>query len=896
MDDLVIAVRQIAQYPPVATPSPSDALLIQQGGVGGNYGSTSPAGLLAALATLPATFSDLNLTGSITWLGSRISAWGSGSSFSVFDSDFGAVLAATATSLWAPGSMSLPNGTLTVGRLPINPMDVATAQYVTDNTVWTFNGRRGTVTLQPYDLIKAGGILANSGTFTGKPQAPTPDALDQSNTIATTQFVRDAWCTYMQAFLCTNPFVYTFNGRSGQVELRLCDITAAGGAPIKDPHFTGVPTVPDPRASDYSQQIANTRWVTWQIDAVNLTIQALTDVVNAKIDASAFATLDYVQQTYAPINSPVFTGYPQGPTAPVGTATGQLATTAFVMNAVAESVSGVATFNGRSGNVTLETADLDALNVAYLTSPNFQGVPTAPTAADGTNTNQIATTAFVISQISAIDAGVTLWNNRSGDVTMTVQDITAAGGAPIVSPIFTGVPAGPTAAPGTATTQLATTAFVTAAINAINTGVASFNGRTGVVTLTSGDISGAGGAPAASPALTGTPTAPTATPGTNTTQLATTAFVTAAVAAAVAGGVTSFNGRNGAVSLLPADVNALGTLTLSGSLTIQPTASNSATVVLNRSNVPTIGQSNVIALSQGVTRWNLVLGDSETETGANAGSNFSLQRYSDAGAQLDAGGAILAINRASGTAAFAGTVTSAIQMNAPNFVSPATASPNAALVSQQSNAQGANYYTQMTSGSPGGQNASYVLWYSPGNYIEHRFNAGSVYFELQNTGNALKPGGGAWADNSDARIKTVQHAYAHGLEQIEQLEPVVFRYKGNDTLQPPGEDVPGMPPLPTPRLPVRPPYVTSNHYYAAVNAIDYIGLIAQDAEGPMPELISETAGYIDGVAVTDIRQLDPSPLVFALINAVKELAARLRVLEGQPAAAAEAPKRTRKKE
>lgn len=43
------------------------------------------------------------------------------------------------------------------------------------------------------------------------------------------------------------------------------------------------------------------------------------------------------------------------------------------------------------------------------------------------------------------------------------------------------------------------------------------------------------GAPLASPALTGTPTAPTAAGGTNTTQLATTAFVTAAVSAAIAG-------------------------------------------------------------------------------------------------------------------------------------------------------------------------------------------------------------------------------------------------------------------------------------------------------------------------------------------------------------------------
>lgn len=43
-------------------------------------------------------------------------------------------------------------------------------------------------------------------------------------------------------------------------------------------------------------------------------------------------------------------------------------------------------------------------------------------------------------------------------------------------------------------------------------------------------------APLASPAFTDTPTAPTAAPGTNTTQVATTAFVTAAVAAGGGGG------------------------------------------------------------------------------------------------------------------------------------------------------------------------------------------------------------------------------------------------------------------------------------------------------------------------------------------------------------------------
>ena len=52
-------------------------------------------------------------------------------------------------------------------------------------------------------------------------------------------------------------------------------------------------------------------------------------------------------------------------------------------------------------------------------------------------------------------------------------------------------------------------------------------------------------APLESPALTGTPTAPTATKGTNTTQIATTAFVQAAVQGG--GAVTSVDGQTGAV-------------------------------------------------------------------------------------------------------------------------------------------------------------------------------------------------------------------------------------------------------------------------------------------------------------------------------------------------------------
>ena len=55
--------------------------------------------------------------------------------------------------------------------------------------------------------------------------------------------------------------------------------------------------------------------------------------------------------------------------------------------------------------------------------------------------------------------------NITGPVTATQAAINEA--APLNSPTFTGTPAAPTASPGTNTTQIATTAFVTAALQAV---------------------------------------------------------------------------------------------------------------------------------------------------------------------------------------------------------------------------------------------------------------------------------------------------------------------------------------------------------------------------------------------------------------------------------------------
>lgn len=150
------------------------------------------------------------------------------------------------------------------------------------------------------------------------------------------------------------------------------------------------------------------------------------------------------------------------------------------------------------------------------------------------------------------------------------------------------------------------------------------------------------------------------------------------------------------------------------------------------------------------------------------------------------------------------------------------------------------------------------------------------------SGQCWKPGGGPWSDTSDARIKTVLGDYESGLDAILALHPVRYTFKGNDTKEEPhGEistDEDGN--MQTDEATTA-PYANSMHYQAALDGTEYIGLIAQETETVMPEMVMMSEGFIDGVAVTDLRGIDTTPLVYALINAVKELAAKVEALEAR---------------
>lgn len=141
--------------------------------------------------------------------------------------------------------------------------------------------------------------------------------------------------------------------------------------------------------------------------------------------------------------------------------------------------------------------------------------------------------------------------------------------APKASPTFTGTPKAPTPAAGNNTTQLATTAFVQAALTALINGApatldtlkeiaAAINNDPKFSTTINNALELK--APLSSPALTGTPTAPTAEQSVNNTQIATTAFVKSAIAAMVGSAPAALDTLNELAAALGNDPNFATTM------------------------------------------------------------------------------------------------------------------------------------------------------------------------------------------------------------------------------------------------------------------------------------------------------------------------------------------------
>ncbi|WP_240620752.1 phage tail protein [Pectobacterium versatile] len=238
-------------------------------------------------------------------------------------------------------------------------------------------------------------------------------------------------------------------------------------------------------------------------------------------------------------------------------------------------------------------------------SPALTGTPTAPTTAQTANNTQIATTAFVKSAIAALI-------NGSPAALDTLQELANALGND----------------PNFSTTILNAIADVkTDAANKLNAHASIIDAHPQY-------------APKASPAFTGTPTAPTAASSSNDTQLATTAFVKAAVAALVNGSPAALDTLQELATALGNDPNFSTTVlnALAGKLAKDQNGADIPNAALFRKNVGIIESAwgskavqisrvNILDYFKSNTASNLYQADPNNVTGLPVGFGPSIMEW-----------------------------------------------------------------------------------------------------------------------------------------------------------------------------------------------------------------------------------------------------------------------------
>jgi hypothetical protein len=485
---------------------------------------------------------------------------------------------------------------------------------------------------------------------------------------------------------------------------------------------------------------------------------------------------------------------------------------------------------------------------------------------------------------------VTSFNTRVGTVTLLAADVTGAGGALLAGPVFSGDPQAPTPAATDNDNSIATTAFVTNAVagaGVMISDTAPAVPRNGQLWWDSADAQlyvryldptgpaqwvaasnsgvGAGGLTQAQADarylqliggnLTG-PLTLAADPG-GALQAATKQYVDNHYLPLAGGTLTGAltlpaNAASGLQAVPLQQLNGtvanylpLSGGTLTGVLNITPAAGSWPTLQMYAS----AGMGHqMLFFTGGNLRWGFNPGDNTAEGGGNAGSDLNFVNYSDTGAYL---GAPLTIKRSNAQALFSGTIIT----TAGHVVSQAATNPT--FCSFNTNV---GYACGFFCGT--GPYLYFGNMDGSGNYIGPVFASWDTASNFITNAAASKPGGGSWSNSSDARIKTVLGDYASGLEAVLALHPVRYRYK--DNWRRPNEDLDEGP-----------------HSQVAAAGQEFIGLVAQEAEIPMPEMVTLQAAVIDGVPVDDMRILDNTALSYALVNAIKELNARLASLETQ---------------
>jgi hypothetical protein len=153
------------------------------------------------------------------------------------------------------------------------------------------------------------------------------------------------------------------------------------------------------------------------------------------------------------------------------------------------------------------------------------------------------------------------------------------------------------------------------------------------------------------------------------------------------------------------------------------------------------------------------------------------------------------------------------------------------------------------SGVYGVSNNSIGVFGESNDSIGGLFSSSSTY-SLVAAQSAAKPGGGSWSAYSDSRVKENIKPYTKGLTELLLVNPVNYEYNG---------------------------------LAGTIKGIEYTGVIAQEIKDIFPETVNTYNAKLneDDEEKTELYDFNSTALIFALINAVKELSERIVILENK---------------
>jgi hypothetical protein len=285
-------------------------------------------------------------------------------------------------------------------------------------------------------------VLSASPTLTGVPTAPTAAVADNSNTIATTGFVKSL------GYASATTSVASFNTRTGAVTLTSADVTGALT-------YTPVNTIALGQSNGVATLDSTGKLTLAQIPASLVGAVVYQGTWDASTNTPSILSGQGVKGVYYKVNV-------AGTTAVDGITQWNIGDTIIFDGTTWDKIDGIAseviTVAGKSGTVTLNTTDVAESSNLYFTTAR-----------------------------AAAAAPVQSVAGRTGTITLAVADVTGAAG--LAAPAFTGFPTSTTPSTADSSTVIATTAFVKAQGYAqSSSSVSSFNLRTGIVTLTSSDV------------------------------------------------------------------------------------------------------------------------------------------------------------------------------------------------------------------------------------------------------------------------------------------------------------------------------------------------------------------------------------------------------------------------